>query len=760
MEIVSEAIEIDSSGILEEELFGIDNLGFILDLFRNSIYSNKIAAVCREISCNARDAHREVGIPDRPIVITLPNELEPEYRIRDFGPGISPDRMKNVFIRYGSSTKRTSNLQTGGFGIGAKTPFGYTDSFIINTFIDGTRRSYVAVIDDTKRGKLSLLDQSTTDEENGTEIVVPVLQKDFVSFKTETKTATRHWDVKPEVRGGTISYDDFAKKFSTDNPRWFIAPGPSSVFAVVDGVEYPVPNRYISANPTDGFGERCSLYALFGVGDLSISATRESLDFDERTIAAIQNVTSTVKTDISTWIQKNIENADSYMEANEQYHQYRSTFGYNTLGPMSWAGIPLTGKTYALSRDIPIGGDSDRHLFSFSSFEAPPEGGRRARKPTLFASSVEVDKDTIYVIDDIGFGDGIFGVRLSFAAAKTFHGYETKEEKVMNKTVILHRKSVSPSSYEDVVHLGLQGLDWVLLSSYYSYNAGNTKTTKSSTVKYYRWVDTSIAKLCRTKTVKKDTQKKFWIEVKEDGSPILETALPQWILNGSAGRVLHDLASTERDISIYGVYADETQICDAVHGMTPLEDLIREKMQDVGPSFFAAAESFVASHGKPSSLSHETCRHLKAEFTKAGFLDRIEYGRFSPLYEYALLAIETKEKEHFTLTNYHIIRAAVMLGLIRATGVQRSDVRDIGPLMLEIYTRYPMIQLIDIMSDVYLYGHAIEKYLDNVIQYVNMMDRKWFESHRQGEIKEHGCKDSNEELCHGFGTWEDLCGEV
>ena len=134
---------VESSGSMPEQFFSIKDTGMIFDILRSKMYSNPILAICREISCNARDAHREVGKPDVPVQIMLPNHFDPNYRIKDFGPGISPDRISNIFIQYTASTKRDDNIQTGGFGLGAKTPFAYSDSFAINTNFQGIKNGSI-----------------------------------------------------------------------------------------------------------------------------------------------------------------------------------------------------------------------------------------------------------------------------------------------------------------------------------------------------------------------------------------------------------------------------------------------------------------------------------------------------------------------------------------------------------------------------------------------------------------------------------------
>lgn len=231
----------ESSGDLQEHFFSIKDQGMIFDILRSKMYSNPILAICREITCNARDAHREVGTPEVPVHIQLPAGLEPNWKVKDFGPGISPDRMLNIFIQYTASTKRDDNTQTGGFGLGAKTPFSYSDTFLVTTIHDGTRYSYSCTIDDTKVGKLLLLDKRPSDEPNSTEICIRVKPVDFNTFHQYTEQACRHWDTKPIVTGGSISWETTNK--IAEGTGWAICSSHDynkNAKVVIDGIEYPL----------------------------------------------------------------------------------------------------------------------------------------------------------------------------------------------------------------------------------------------------------------------------------------------------------------------------------------------------------------------------------------------------------------------------------------------------------------------------------------------------------------------------------------
>jgi hypothetical protein len=337
---------IETSGDLEEQLFSIQDTGMIFDILRNKMYSNPILAICREITCNARDAHREVGIATVPIHIYLPNNIEQYYKVKDFGPGISPDRMSNIFIKYTASTKRNDNMQTGGFGLGAKTPFSYSDSFSIVTNFDGIQYNYSCNIDETKVGKLMLMSQSPTTEKNGTEIKIPVKAKNYSEFATWTEQACRHWDVKPIIKGGTITWQE-NKKILEGN-KWAITASQDwqrHARMIIDGIEYPLEldslKKYADAKLIDAAKGHFIMY--FGVGELSLSASRENIYLDERTQNIIRARLDGILKEIKKTVTDKIDTMANLWDANIYYRkELKSAFNNLTfLGVLSWNGIAL-----------------------------------------------------------------------------------------------------------------------------------------------------------------------------------------------------------------------------------------------------------------------------------------------------------------------------------------------------------------------------------------------------------------------------------
>ncbi len=342
----------ESSGDLEEHFFSIKDQGMIFDILRSKMYSNPILAICREITSNARDAHREIGKPELPVHIHLPVGLEPHYAVKDFGPGISPDRMVNIFIQYTASTKRDDNTQTGGFGLGAKTPFAYSDTFTVVTIHEGIKYSYACSIDDTKVGKLIQLDKVATDEPNSTEIKLKVNPQDFNFFRQWTEQACRHWTTLPIISGGRIDWSPLNKVIA--GPNWAVVNADNNNSSynynynnynrtaklVIDGIEYPLEldtlRKYADTKLIDSC--RGTFVMYFGVGELTLAANREQVFWDKRTQDVIKGRLEAITKEIKKLVEDKIAAFPNLWEANVYYRkELTSAFSnLNFLGRLSW----------------------------------------------------------------------------------------------------------------------------------------------------------------------------------------------------------------------------------------------------------------------------------------------------------------------------------------------------------------------------------------------------------------------------------------
>lgn len=385
---------IESSGQLKEEMFSIKDQGMIFDILRSKMYSNNIYAICREIACNARDAHREVNKDDVAIEITFPNSLEPFFKIKDYGPGISPDRMSNVFIQYTASTKREDNRQTGGFGLGAKTPFAYSDTFTIVTRVDGIQYNYACFIDETRVGKLSLLSTEETTEGNGTEIVLPVKSADFQAFRDWTEVSTRHWDVRPIIHGDP-DFKWFDHSVVVEGTNWRLCNKKDyykdEAKIIIDGIQYPLDKSSIETfadikilNALNG-----DLFIYFEIGELTLSANREQVYLDDSTKEKIKNRLQFIVSELTTNISTKINSYDNLWLANIFYRTEINEIihNINILGNLKWKAFTLSN--YAINTGV--------NVFSYrkDKYGSNPQIRRRLHQSLTF------EKSSVLFINDL-----------------------------------------------------------------------------------------------------------------------------------------------------------------------------------------------------------------------------------------------------------------------------------------------------------------------------------------------------------------------
>jgi hypothetical protein len=123
----------------EAEDFGVADIGVILEMLSTTLYTDKPRAVSREVLCNAFDAHFAAGREDLPVDVTID---EKQIEIRDYGHGIARDQIGPVYCTFAASTKTHDETQTGGHGVGAKSPFSITDLFTVISRCDGTLSTF------------------------------------------------------------------------------------------------------------------------------------------------------------------------------------------------------------------------------------------------------------------------------------------------------------------------------------------------------------------------------------------------------------------------------------------------------------------------------------------------------------------------------------------------------------------------------------------------------------------------------------------
>ena len=180
--------------------FGITDDPAFFQILSANLYSNQKLAVVRETLCNLWDAHIDAGITHIPgfVRITADNKLI----FRDYGKGIAPENMGAVYGTYGASTKKNDSRSTGGFGLGCKSPFAYTDSFRVTSHHNGVKTVYnvtkSSVETNGKPGIIQIM-QAPTDE-TGLEVSIPIEEDDHYEFIQYIRYIVKHGEMKMRLK--------------------------------------------------------------------------------------------------------------------------------------------------------------------------------------------------------------------------------------------------------------------------------------------------------------------------------------------------------------------------------------------------------------------------------------------------------------------------------------------------------------------------------------------------------------------------------
>jgi len=367
MKLPENKIIIEKSSQFMERRSKIGNLSIVLNILRNKLYSNVIESITREISCNARDANREVSKGNIPIEIHFPNAFDNNYRICDNGPGISPQRMDEVYMNYGNSTKRDSNEFTGAFGLGSKTPLAYSNQFTIKTTTEEnnifTTRTYIYYIDESNEGILALVSEENLNLSSGTEIIIPVEEKDFESFITSTLKSTQYWPIKPILKGinpvpeypqtigDLLASGENWNIYNVKNNSGFYNSTKAESLAIIDGIQYKIDESFIASD--DRWILQSNVHMIFNIGELSLSASREAIQYDDNTIKLINNKIKLIKKELSEQISELIDKKETYVEAVE-FYEFMEKYFYRILKNKDflWRGNKVIGEDVDLRYNV------------------------------------------------------------------------------------------------------------------------------------------------------------------------------------------------------------------------------------------------------------------------------------------------------------------------------------------------------------------------------------------------------------------------
>lgn len=269
--------------------FQIEMNAKAFQVLSSNIYSDKPVAIVREISCNALDAN-----PNRKFIIAAPSSTNPHLLIRDYGPGLNDEDVRVLYTTFFRSTKARDNDAIGGFGLGSKAPLSYSDMFTVRSIQDGVSRSYIIFKNAQGIPEITPGDPKATDEEPGLEVLVPVKQADFQTFKNAIAKVLKHFPPDSyTVHGVAVE----RKQYATDRGGWAVYAKNPATYNQPETCVLMGPVAY-KVNWSTVFGQEVSYNAKypanglemrFNIGELDIMPSREELSHDAQTIQRLKD---------------------------------------------------------------------------------------------------------------------------------------------------------------------------------------------------------------------------------------------------------------------------------------------------------------------------------------------------------------------------------------------------------------------------------------------------------------------------------------
>lgn len=320
MKLNTTSSPVEIQGQLEQGSFGIKQSPKAFQILSSGLYSNKPMAIVRELSANAADAHVLNGNQKVPFEIKLPNRLDSQFYIKDFGPGLNHDQVMRLYTTYFDSTKSDSNDFIGGLGLGSKSPFSYTDAFTVEARQKGMKRTYSAFVAENGIPQIVQLGgESPTDEPDGLTVGFPVNPSDYSAFNKEAQRILPWFDPFPTVLGAQINKMEapslVADQLSVHKsiPVWADGGYDGKTFVRMGHIIYPLDWSAAGLAEDQGMmrllksGQGRSFVFDVPIGSVEVAASREGLQYDRSSKASLKAFGESLMSKLGAILEKDIQ---------------------------------------------------------------------------------------------------------------------------------------------------------------------------------------------------------------------------------------------------------------------------------------------------------------------------------------------------------------------------------------------------------------------------------------------------------------------
>lgn len=488
MEIKNYHQEAEVSGVTSSK-FGFEMNAKMYDILISKMYTNKQGAVIRELSANAWDAHVDAGKKDTPFDIGLPTWLDKSFYIRDYGTGIPHDKFEFIYTNVGASTKEGTNDLIGGFGLGSKTPFTMTDTFMVENWHNGIKTTWVC-FKDKGEPQVSKVGEEPSDEPSGLKVSFTFDEGDVKEFTTQITKQLRFFPVKPNVTGGEgqIKFPELPKDWDTkdyfylnevdgDGRSWYAYDN----YVIMGNVAYKVDSSSFGYEFSNLFNG--GLCIKVNIGDVDIPPSREHLELTTRTKQCITGKLREIRDSYKKDIQHKIDQCTNEWELRKLLPTINTGIISNISNSFTWKGTFL--KDLDIRAVTKVCGYPVVHVMTHY---------KNPLRNSLLHNTTIANKETKYYVYDLDNKGGATHFKENYRSAKDVSRWSN---------VIIFKPSYNKKSKDDVVSKAIKELEDYTgetigkVSDLVGHVPDKPKTTKTTTVKketpqVYKWTATRL----------------------------------------------------------------------------------------------------------------------------------------------------------------------------------------------------------------------------------------------------------------------------
>lgn len=396
--------------------FGFQMNAKTYDILLSKMYTNKPAAVIRELSANAWDAHVDAGKTDTPFDLHLPTWLDKTFYLRDYGTGIPHDKFEDIYTNVGASTKEDSNDFIGGYGLGSKTPFTMTDTFMVENWHEGVKTTWIC-FKDSGEPNVSLVNTEDSDEPNGIKVSFSFDEGDVPEFVRQVPIQLKFFPVKPNITGGEgkVKYEDLPDDWDTKDyfylskDDWQL----SRNYVVMGNVCYSLNSSEFDYELRQVFGS--GLVIKVPIGAVDIPPSREHLEMTPRTKTYITDILKRIKKEYFEDVQEQVSKCKTEWELRKVIYRMNSSILGNPED-LEWNGEPIE---YLNLRKAYL-----TNIAGYPTKRIEPRYSNVYRSSYIIMQKI-VDGEYTYYVNDLGVGGNKY-------INETYSNHDTKDMAILS----------------------------------------------------------------------------------------------------------------------------------------------------------------------------------------------------------------------------------------------------------------------------------------------------------------------------------------